>query len=112
MYVQVVWDEWDDVSNEERGRIIMDAYEQARPDDLLRITMALGLTTADAISRLKPSCGAMPRASAISGICTYRWATMPPSGTTRRRSRGVSTNGTKPGNGFSTNKNDKGHTIN
>ena len=48
IHVQVVWDEWDDVSNEERGRIIMDAYEQARPDDLPRITIALGLTTAEA----------------------------------------------------------------
>lgn len=28
IHVQVVWDKWADVSYEERGRIIMKAYEQ------------------------------------------------------------------------------------
>jgi len=47
--VTVVWDDWKEVEREERGRIIMDAYEQQRPNDVMRIMVALGLTQNDAI---------------------------------------------------------------
>jgi len=47
-HVTVLWDAWKDVDHEERGRIIMDAYEQQRPTDVANITVALGLTHEDA----------------------------------------------------------------
>ena len=48
IHVMVIWDAWNEIGAEERGRIIMDAYEKARPEDILRITVALGLTGAEA----------------------------------------------------------------
>lgn len=48
IHVTVVWDAWKDLPPEERGRAIMDAYEHVRPDDVLRITIALGLTPSEA----------------------------------------------------------------
>jgi hypothetical protein len=48
MHVTVIWDEWRDIAPEQRGKIIMDAYEQAQRDDLLRITVAMGLTHEEA----------------------------------------------------------------
>lgn len=48
IHVTVIWAAWKDLPPEERGRAIMDAYERARPDDVLRITIALGLTPAEA----------------------------------------------------------------
>jgi hypothetical protein len=48
IHVIVIWDAWEDVSPEERGRAIMDAYEHSRHDDVLRITLALGLTKDEA----------------------------------------------------------------
>jgi hypothetical protein len=47
LHVNVIWDAWNDVAPEDRGRIIMDAYEQERHDDVQRITVALGLTHAE-----------------------------------------------------------------
>lgn len=45
LYVTVVWDEWNDISPEDRGRIILDAYERVRGTDIAqRISVALGLT--------------------------------------------------------------------
>ena len=46
--VAVIWDEWTDQTPEDRGRVIMDAYEKVRPSDVLRITIALGLTHTEA----------------------------------------------------------------
>ena len=48
IHVTVIWDAWSDLPPEERGRAIMDAYEHARPDDVLRIIVALGLTPTEA----------------------------------------------------------------
>ena len=48
LHVTVIWDAWRRLGPEERGRMIMDAYERARPDDVLRITVAMGLTHAEA----------------------------------------------------------------
>jgi hypothetical protein len=48
LHVTVIWDAWKGVVGEDRGRIIMDAYEQQRPADVTRITIALGLTHAEA----------------------------------------------------------------
>ncbi|MCX7043878.1 MAG: hypothetical protein NTX50_00130 [Candidatus Sumerlaeota bacterium] len=47
-HVTVIWDDWHDVEPLERGQIIMDAYEQVRPSDVLKITITMGLTTAEA----------------------------------------------------------------
>ena len=47
-HVTVIWDEWEGVEGEERGRIIMDAYEQERASDVMKITIALGLTSEEA----------------------------------------------------------------
>jgi hypothetical protein len=48
MRVTVIWNAWKDVTHEDRGRIIMDVYEKQRPADVTRITVALGLTHAEA----------------------------------------------------------------
>ena len=50
LHVTVVWDRWDSVRDKaERGAVILDAYSQAgKKDDLGRITLALGLTKAEA----------------------------------------------------------------
>lgn len=48
LHVSVIWDAWNDVAPEDRGRIIMDAYEKERSADVSRITIALGLTHAEA----------------------------------------------------------------
>jgi hypothetical protein len=48
LHVTVIWDKWSDVREEERGAIILDAYEQAKKDDVPRITMVLGLTPDEA----------------------------------------------------------------
>src|ERR1035437_1012465 len=48
IHVTVIWDAWKDLPPEERGRAIMDAYEHVRHADVLRITIALGLTPSEA----------------------------------------------------------------
>lgn len=48
LHVTVIWDAWKDVAGEDRGRIIMDAYDQQRPAEVSRIAVALGLTHAEA----------------------------------------------------------------
>ena len=48
IHVIVIWDAWRDLSPEERGRAIMDAYEHERQNDVLRITLASGLTVTEA----------------------------------------------------------------
>lgn len=48
IHVTVLWDAWKTVEKEERGRIIMDAYDQERHADIPRITVALGLTNEEA----------------------------------------------------------------
>lgn len=46
-HVTVIWDEWDDLPLQARSRIILDAYEQADPSMIGRITIAMGLTSED-----------------------------------------------------------------
>lgn len=48
--VTVVWDDprWAALSARERSRVVLKGYELARPEDAERITMALGLTRAEA----------------------------------------------------------------
>ena len=48
IHVIVIWDAWSALSPEDRGRAIMDAYQKVRPDEVLQITIAMGLTKADA----------------------------------------------------------------
>lgn len=48
LQVTVIWDAWRELPLEDRGRAIMDAYEKVRPDEILRITVAMGLTHAEA----------------------------------------------------------------
>jgi len=48
LHVTVIWDAWKKVEPEERGRIIMDAYEQQRPADVTHIAISLGLTPEEA----------------------------------------------------------------
>jgi hypothetical protein len=43
--VTVIWDQWKEVEPEMRGRIIVDAIEQARGQDVARkVSLALGVT--------------------------------------------------------------------
>ena len=48
LHVAVIWDNWQDVDRADRGKVIMDAYQQQRVDDVAKITVALGLTHAEA----------------------------------------------------------------
>ena len=47
-HVTVVWNEWADLPLQARSRIILDAYERADPGKKGRITIAMGLTQAEA----------------------------------------------------------------
>jgi hypothetical protein len=45
LYVKVIWNRWADVPLEERGAIILDAYERAGlSTDMRKIYLAVGLT--------------------------------------------------------------------
>jgi hypothetical protein len=45
LHVMVIWDKWAGVDHEERGPIILDAYQRARGEaDMLRITLVQGFT--------------------------------------------------------------------
>jgi len=49
LHVKVIWDKWAGIPAEERGAIIIDAYDKAGFDDeMRRITLALGLTKEEA----------------------------------------------------------------
>ena len=48
-HVTVIWDQWKAIDPEERGRIILDAIAQSRgEDEMLRVSMALGITKDEA----------------------------------------------------------------
>jgi len=47
-HISVIWDAWQDVDRAERGKIIMDAYEKQQRVNVAKITVALGLTHAEA----------------------------------------------------------------
>jgi hypothetical protein len=47
--VTVVWDAWHDVLPEQRGKTIMDAYEQSnRREDVVNVNATLGVTPSEA----------------------------------------------------------------
>ena len=49
LHVQVIWDRWAGIPGEDRGRVIMDAYQQIRGmETVLKISSVLGLTSAEA----------------------------------------------------------------
>lgn len=49
LHVTVVWDRWNGIDAEERGRIILDAVAQGLGEaEMLRVTMALGVTKEEA----------------------------------------------------------------
>ena len=49
LHLYVIWDEWEDLPQQDRSEIIMDAYEatHATPD-IVRVTLAMGLTKSEA----------------------------------------------------------------
>jgi len=49
IHVLVFWDRWGAIPREQRGSIIMDAYEKVEPDVINRILVAMGLTFEEAI---------------------------------------------------------------
>ena len=49
LHVKVIWDRWSEVPREERGAVILDAYEKAGLEEKMRqITLAMGLTEEEA----------------------------------------------------------------
>ena len=49
LQVHVIWDRWEGIGADERGPIILDAYERARGlPAMLQVTSALGFTPAEA----------------------------------------------------------------
>jgi len=53
VHVTVIWDRWEGIELEERGRIILAAFgEELGEAEMLRVSLAMGLTTEEA-ARLK-----------------------------------------------------------
>ncbi|GAB4459961.1 MAG: hypothetical protein OHK0029_23210 [Armatimonadaceae bacterium] len=49
LHLYVIWEEWDGLSHQERSEIIMDSYEATHDvRDVVRVTLAMGLTGAEA----------------------------------------------------------------
>lgn len=49
LHVTVIWDEWATIDPEDRGSTILDAFAQVKGEaEMLRITLALGVTRAEA----------------------------------------------------------------
>ncbi len=49
LHVRVIWDRWAGVPGEDRGRVIMDAYQRVQgTETVLKINSVLGLTPAEA----------------------------------------------------------------
>ena len=45
IHVTVIWDRWAPIPADDRGRVILDAYTQARGEqEMLKISVALGVT--------------------------------------------------------------------
>jgi hypothetical protein len=49
LHVIVIWDEWKDLSQTDRSEIIMDAYAKAKRLATANITVAMGLTSEEAL---------------------------------------------------------------
>jgi hypothetical protein len=50
IHLLVIWDEWQEMPNPERSRIIADAFALANPDEVARVTIPMGLTASEALS--------------------------------------------------------------
>ncbi len=61
--ITVIWDEWANLEPVARSRIILDAYASAMPDRTGQITIAMGLTVADAASMGLLPFAVLPHAS-------------------------------------------------
>jgi len=49
IHIYVVWSDWEHLTREQRGEIIMDAAERLKPKiEVLKITIAMGLTPDEA----------------------------------------------------------------
>ncbi len=48
IHLYAIWDEWADLSQTERSEILTDAYTKTHPNNILRVTLAMGLTHAEA----------------------------------------------------------------
>jgi hypothetical protein len=49
LHVTVIWDRWEGIAPEDRGQVILDAYSEGRgADEMLRVSVALGLTHEEA----------------------------------------------------------------
>ncbi len=49
LHVTVIWDRWEEIDAEERGRIILEAVAKELGEaEMLRVTMALGVTKKEA----------------------------------------------------------------
>ena len=50
-HVHVIWDKWQNISDEQRSRLIVDAYRRAEGENVAsEITIAVGVTPEDALS--------------------------------------------------------------
>jgi hypothetical protein len=49
-HILVIWDDWQDLSGAERGKIITDAYLAAHPDEQTPVTIPIGVTASEALA--------------------------------------------------------------
>jgi len=50
-HITVIWEKWKGVAQQDRGKVILDAFQSAHPTEpwrSLEITLALGLTSSEA----------------------------------------------------------------
>jgi hypothetical protein len=53
LHIYVIWSKWENLSQLYRSEIIMDAAEKVlEPEDMIRITIAMGLTSEDELKRM------------------------------------------------------------
>ena len=51
IHVYVAWDQWHELDSQTRSEIIMQAYQQVNAAEAVRVTLALGLTKAEAAKK-------------------------------------------------------------
>ncbi len=49
-HILVIWDDWQNLSGAERGRIITDAYQAAHPEEKTPVTIPIGVTASEALT--------------------------------------------------------------
>ena len=49
VHVTVIWNRWADLAIEKRGQVILDAYRRTAPDMVQKISIAMGLSRAEAM---------------------------------------------------------------